>query len=574
MVAAEGDGNMADFSVAMMLLASVTFMMSTFYLVNNKDEDIRKAAWQVISATISIFSAVLLFQAVNGVVEQFVLGEEPEEGSTPEAVASFLQHKFLVNTGHAFVWYIGLQCVLAYISGGVSWEEISQCHYCGGGGNTEEAASETPPEDASEGESEPEDEEEKQALEKKAQLDMKCWAVLFGHITGFASINAFGTLQGMMIPFDETQRGATQHNLLMTTTTPVVAFASLSALFWMFDKIRDVVMLGDDGKKDEMELMWDEETEETEDDVMGLAVSFMVVQVARFVIIEVLPNEEGEVEGEQSYSLGQVFALIGFGVFVFALHVIRTQVIKGDIITKRVTEQFKVICGMIFAWCFFFGVQMFIEHLVDAEGLSDAAKGVETIKAVAVAVLITFCCYVMIFVLDKLADADWTDEAIDKSIRELIKALGILIGFAWEKSFDAAVVSVAEEAAQSVAPSVTKLIMSMVICITVIPAWRWYILPQLQDLGVFDEEEEEEDDASEKAEQQNSALERPLLTDKVKDVERNMEALKKADQARREQIRSLQAEAKGNADQARKISEQIKAALDEVVKVKEALVER
>jgi len=288
----------------------------------------------------------------------------------------------------------------------------------------------------------------------------------------------------------------------------------------------------------------------------------------------VLPNEEGEVEGEQSYSLGQVCALIGFGVFIFALHVIRTQVIKGDIITKRVTEQMKVICGMIFAWCFFFGVQMFIEHLVDAEGLSDAAKGVETIKAVAVAVLITFCCYVMIFVLDKLADADWTDEAIDKSIRELIKALGILIGFAWEKSFDSAVASVAEEAAHSVAPTVTKLIMSMVICITVIPAWRWYILPQLQDLGVFDEEEEEEDDASEKAQQENSALERPLLTDKVKDVERNMEALKKADQARREQIRSLQAEAKGNADQARKISEQIKAALDEVVKVKEALVER
>jgi len=64
------------------------------------------------------------------------------------------------------------------------------------------------------------------------------------------------------------------------------------------------------------------------------------------------------------------------------------------------------------------------------------------------------------------------------------------------------------------------------------------------------------------------------LQDKVKDVERNMDALKKADVARREQIRSLQQEAKGNAEQARKISEQIKAALDEVVKVKEALVER
>lgn len=569
---------MADFSVAMMLLASVTFMMSTFYLVNNKDEDIRKAAWQVISATISIFSAVLLFQAVNGVVEQFVLGKEPEE-SDSTGLAAFNRHKFLVNSGHAFVWYNLLQVVLAYISGGVSWKEISECHYCGGG-NSAEADPEADP--AGEGSEEESEEEADPEDVKKGQLDMKCWAVLFGHITGFASINAYGTLQGMMIPQDDDQRHASSHNLLMVTSTPLVAFISLSILFWMYDKVRDVVMLGDDGKKDEMEEMWDEETEETEDDVMGLAVSFMTVQVARFAIINVLPNEEGEVEGEMAYTLGQAGAVVGFGVFIFALHVIRTQVIKGDIFTKRVTEQFKVICGMVFAWCFFFGIQMFVEHIVDAEGLSDAAKGVETIKAVAVAVLITFCCYVMIFVLDKLADADFTDDAIDKSIRELIKALGILIGFAWEKSFDAAVVSVAEEASHSLAPSVTKLIMSVVICITVIPAWRWYILPQLQELGCFEEEEEEEEGEDKEGEEKEGEekddkkkqLAKPLLTDKVKDVERNMDLLKKADQARREQIRSLQAEAKGNADQARKISEQIKAALDEVVKVKEALVER
>lgn len=571
---------MADFSVAMMLLASVTFMMSTFYLVNNKDEDIRKAAWQVISATISIFSAVLLFQAVNGVVEQFVLGEEPAE-SDPTLLAAFNRHKFLVNSGHAFVWYNLLQVVLAYISGGVSWKEISECHYCGGG-KTADAGDEEQANSAGEEEEEESEEEKDPDDVKKGQLDMKCWAVLFGHITGFASINAYGTLQGMMIPQDDDQRHASSHNLLMVTSTPLLAFISLSIIFWMYDKVRDVVMLGDDGVKDEMEMMWDEETEETEDDVMGLAVSFMTVQVARFGIINVLPNEEGEVEGEMAYTLGQAGAVVGFGVFIFALHVIRTQVIKGDILTRRATEQFKVICGMVFAWCFFFGIQMFVEHMVDAEGLSDAAKGVETIKAVAVAVLITFCCYVMIFVLDKLADADFTDDAIDKSIRELIKALGILIGFAWEKSFDAAVVSVAEEASHSLAPSVTKLIMSVVICITVIPAWRWYILPQLQDLGCFDEEEPEgegeekegEEKEGEEKDDKKKQLAKPLLTDKVKDVERNMDLLKKADQARREQIRSLQAEAKGNADQARKISEQIKAALDEVVKVKEALVER
>jgi len=313
---------------------------------------------------------------------------------------------------------------------------------------------------------------------------------------------------------------------------------------------------------------------------MGLAISFMTVQVFRFYITGILPNEEGEIEGDHPYTFGQAGGLVGFGIFIFALHVIRTQVIKGDIITRRATEQFKIICGMIFAWCFFFGVQMFVEAVVDAEGLSDAVKGVDTIKAVAVAVLITFCCYIMIFVLDKLADAEFTDDAIDKSIRELIKALGILIGFAWEKSFDASVESVADEAENQFPKSVTKLIMSMIICITVIPAWRWYILPELQALGCFKEEkeEEEEEDGGEVKE-----LEKPLIPkakpgkekeDKVKEVKDALGELKKADKQRREQIRTLQDEAKKNADQAKKISEQIKAALDEVVKVKDALGER
>jgi hypothetical protein len=432
------------------------------------------------------------------------------------------------------------------------------------------------------GEEEGEDEEDL-TKRKEAQLDMKCWAVLFGHITGFASINAFGTLQGMMISQDEAQRTPTLHNLFYTASTPVVAFVVLTILFLGYDKLRGCVIYGDDGKEDEMEKLWDDETEETEDDVMGLTVSFMTVQVARFAIKGIMPNEEGNMEvTDITYSLGEAGELVGFGIFIFALHVIRTQVIKGDILTRRATEQFKIICGMIFAWCFFFGVQMFIEHIVDAEGLSDAAKGVETIKAVAVAVLITFCCYVMIFVLDKLADADFTDSSIDKSIRELIKALGILIGFAWEKSFDASVESVADEAEREMPQSVTKLVMSVIICVTVIPAWRWYILPELQLLGCFDEEDEEAEEEEGKEEgadpKKEALLPKPKpgkeKEDKVKEVEKNMELLKKADQQRREQIRTLQDEAKKNADQAKKISEQIKASLDEVVKVKDALGER
>merc|ERR1719223_846390 len=52
--------------------------MSTFYLTKSEDEDIRKASWQVLSTTISIFSAVLLFQGVNGSLEWYFLDESME----------------------------------------------------------------------------------------------------------------------------------------------------------------------------------------------------------------------------------------------------------------------------------------------------------------------------------------------------------------------------------------------------------------------------------------------------------------------------------------------------------------
>merc|ERR1712151_206339 len=59
--------------------------------------------------------------------------------------------------------------------------------------------------------------------------------------------------------------------------------------------IRYKVSMGDDGEEDEFEEMWDEETEECENDVMGLTLSFNLMQACRFLITSVLPNQEGEV---------------------------------------------------------------------------------------------------------------------------------------------------------------------------------------------------------------------------------------------------------------------------------------
>jgi len=50
------------------MMGAITFIMSLFYLVNHYDQDIRRAAYNMTSNTISIFCAVLSYSTVTGVI--------------------------------------------------------------------------------------------------------------------------------------------------------------------------------------------------------------------------------------------------------------------------------------------------------------------------------------------------------------------------------------------------------------------------------------------------------------------------------------------------------------------------
>merc|ERR1719174_1639367 len=65
-------------TIGIMLIGNVSFTMSLFYLVNHQDPDMQRYTWTVIGTTISIFSAVLLFQSVEGMLHHYVLEELPQ----------------------------------------------------------------------------------------------------------------------------------------------------------------------------------------------------------------------------------------------------------------------------------------------------------------------------------------------------------------------------------------------------------------------------------------------------------------------------------------------------------------
>lgn len=136
------------------------------------------------------------------------------------------------------------------------------------------------------------------------------------------------------------------------------------------------------------------------------------------------------------------------------------------------------ICCMGFAWCLFYGAKWMLASYNWTQE--------ETLLRVALALLVSFTSFILIFFLDCLADSDATDDTVDEAIKQIIEGLGILVGFSWEQSFDQAVGSIVSTV-NYFPPAVSKLIMAFVLCIIVIPAWRWYVLPTVQRM----EEEEE-----------------------------------------------------------------------------------
>jgi len=473
-------------AIAATLLGAVSFQMALFYLTNWPDADIRKYSYDIINSTVSIFSAVLLFQTVNDLVELWFM-----EGKSP-------LYRSFIDLCHMLVWYVILQLALAWISGAIG----------------------DPPQDM-----------------ETMELNMKCWAVLLAHLTGFASINAWGSLQ---------QLDFFSSSPAMSFLVLPLATAGQLILQKVTFTMRDKIALGDDGEYDEFEKKWVAESAEAENDVMGLTLSFNLTQALRFAVCGHLPDQEGQETWEeiQAHTAPQMFGLWGAGFVLVTVMIVlfmvkpekesadeeqvegearkeleeteekdKTRTTLVDFIEedsdddgeeeeeeedlkegwasflKRLTESSIITLSMGFAWCMFFTMRMFLASM---PSLDD-----KMLVAVVLTMIISGVSFSSIWVLDKLADADCTGDRTDRAIIQIIKAIGILVGFGWEQCFDQAVESISSALPQ---PHLSKMILAL-LCVTVIvPAWKWYLLPMAIQEGwkfgfVVDDSKEEMQEA-------------------------------------------------------------------------------
>lgn len=432
-------------SIAATLMGLITFQMLLFYMMNHKDEDMRKYTYEVISSTVSIFCAVLLFQSFNALLEMIM-------GEVPKPVAC------IAHMVHMMVWFSVMQLVLAHLSGAIGEITGRVVDY------------------------------QEEGSKNKVRADMGCFAVLCAHMTGFASIFAWGTLQ-QLHPFNTSP--------IMSLSIVPLALLGQYYLQRVASKIRTRVALGDDGEWDDAERVWHDNTAEAEDDVMGLCCSWLMAQALRFWISGVLPNVEGEDKLEE-HAVTQIciLAAIGVSLAVFVGIVIalretfkteekETQFPAGDVNVESAGANEETasgrfincgICtiGMSMAWCAFFSSKWFTQNLSFMSGQS------EMILTITTALFISLWAFFLIWCLDKLADADWTPDTVDEGIKRVIACIGFAIGFGWEKCFDAATEVLAESLPS---PHLSKMALAIACAAVVVPAWRLFILPMSIDNG-------------------------------------------------------------------------------------------
>lgn len=396
--------------VAATLLGAMVFIMALYYVLNHPDADIRRYSYETVSQTVAIFTSILFFQGLNNVLESIF-----EDASLEVLVG--------INMVHFLFWLLMTQVWLAYMTGVIG--------------------------------SKPESVE-------KMELNSNSWAVLLAHITGFACLNAFGTIQHL--PF-------VKDRMLLVFGVVIFAAFCLTVLEQIMRKLRMLLIHRSDGEKDEYEKAWVEETKEAEDDVMGFALSFLTVQALRFLISGHLPNPEGEDshETKELHTMKDIalLSLCGFGfVIVLLIGMHRKYKTKSQ---RRVYDTMIVTCCMGFAWCTFYATLWLFESFTPL-------KHDHMLLAVGQAVAISLVAFIAIFFLDKLADADFTGDEADAAIIQVIGGISILVGFSWEQCFHHATHDLS---LYFNVPIAGQLMLISACIVIVVPAWRWYLMPMV-----------------------------------------------------------------------------------------------
>jgi hypothetical protein len=307
---------------------------------------------------------------------------------------------------------------------------------------------------------------------------MQATSTVLAHITGFAAMYGFADCQEVELLKIEALDGA--HIILLI----LAATASIGLLSFAMDKVMKGIVRRD-GTEDEDEKEWIETCEETDDDVFCLAISFLMVMYIRFSIRgKVMPYEPGKVG---NVTQTDALWLVAAGFCFIALVVGGTVVIMknhdkiaGTEFRLRVATTVQHLNSMIMGWCFLF----WAEWQLYVWGWESTVIG----GCLVVAVFLTLTSFALVYVLsyiEELLEKNQQHAQQAKTARRALAslelALGLVVGFSWERAFDVGFEEIEhtlEHSSSHASGTVWVTLLSILLFVIVAPAWRLYILPK------------------------------------------------------------------------------------------------
>lgn len=306
------------------------------------------------------------------------------------------------------------------------------------------------------------------------KLRIQAAGTVLGHMTGFAAMYGFADCREVEM-FEELD---TTGIILLI----VGAALLILTLSFVMDKVMKKLALGD-GVIDEDEERWIEICDETDDDVFCLAISFLCVLLFRQLIRgKTQPYEPGKV-GNVTQTDANILLLVSVGFCVLAaagaVAIVKfSSQLTANALDNRFTTNFQHLNSMILAWSFLFWAewQLYVwgwEKTVIAGCL-------------CVALFLTICSFAAVFAINQIEE-HFQDKMAKRALNSLELALGVLVGFSWERAFDVGFEEIEhnlEHGAEtsSVPGTVWVVLLSIVLFCFVAPAWRLYILPKTMAL--------------------------------------------------------------------------------------------
>ena len=395
-----------DFALSIMLIGSVAFVLTLFYLLNSQDVDIKRFSWGVLSGSICTFMGVRLGTAYNACWSFYVAG--------PDAS---LESQIMAFGVLAIGWYLLLQFILAYWCGLLTGKHDPDF--------------------------------------KALVLNLKCWAVMLGVVTGSSSMSFFSLIQ-------EYEKS----NLVILYSMPLFTFLVLTLIYHLGDSARHHVA-SLDGHIDDFEEAFDRFSDETEDVVIGLAVSHVITQTLRFSLTGTLPAPTGASRPGTEVEYRDIVSLASSSIVYVILFLACEQCIPKS--WGRLKKRFKMILANCVAFALFYSFTWFALTVLELQG---PAQGL------VVALGVTWGGFAVMVFLDKLADLDCTGPVFDQNLRNLVMPISTLIGFGWKGAFADAGASLVQKVHWFPAP-LEQAILAVFLLSVILPAWRLYILPKV-----------------------------------------------------------------------------------------------